>query len=112
MSEDKTEVLGNEEPTEELEAQKAPTTNPMLEAILARMNEGFAEINQRFDGIDKRFDGVDKRFDGVENELREQRKAIHSLERRFDVYTQDLLKMRGDVLNHESRIEDLERKAS
>jgi hypothetical protein len=98
MSEDKTEVLGNEEPTEELEAQKAPTTNSMLEAILARMNEGFAEINQRFDGI--------------ENELREQQKAIRSLERRFDVYTQDLLKMRGDVLNHESRIEDLERKAS
>jgi archaellum component FlaC len=105
MSEDKTPVLGNEEPTEELEAQKAPTTNPMLEAILARMNEGFAEINQRFDG-------VDKRLDGIENELREQQKAIRSLERRFDVYTQDLLKLRGDVLNHESRIEDLERKAS
>jgi hypothetical protein len=65
MSEDKTEISGNNEPTEELEAQKAPTTTIMLEVILARMNEGFAEINQRFDA-------VEKRFDGVENESREQ----------------------------------------
>lgn len=98
MSEDETKISGNDEPTEELEAQKASTTNPMLEAILARMNEGFAELNRR--------------FDGVESELREQRKSIHSLERRFDVYTQDLLKMCGDGLNHENRIEDIERQAS
>jgi hypothetical protein len=52
MSEDKTEISGNNEPTEELEAQKAPTTTIMLEVILARMNEGFAEINQRFDAVE------------------------------------------------------------
>ena len=84
MSEDKTKILGDEEPTEELETEKAPTTNMMVETLFLEVREGFARVE----------------------------KAIHSLERRFDVYTQDLIKMRGDVLNHENRLEDLERKAS
>jgi chromosome segregation ATPase len=98
MNEDETKVLDSDEPTEALEPQKAPTTQPMLQEILARINDGFA--------------GMDQRLAAIEGEMREQRKAIHSLERRFDVYTQDLLKIRGDVLNHENRLEDLERKAS
>jgi hypothetical protein len=52
MSEDKTEISGNEEPTEDLLTQKAATTNPRLEAILARMNEGFAELNTKFNTLE------------------------------------------------------------
>jgi hypothetical protein len=67
MGEDKTKNLGNTDPTEELEASKAPTTNPMLEAIFARVNaigedvSSFrSEVNARFDKIDSRLETVEK----------------------------------------------------
>ena len=46
MTENKIEVSGNDDPTIEIEAQKAPTTQPMLKEILEEMRAFRAEANQ------------------------------------------------------------------
>ena len=58
------------------------------------------------------FRKVNERFDGLEAEVASLRQAVRSLERRFDIYTEDLLRLRGDVKNHEKGLEELEFKAS
>src|SRR5436190_4517804 len=109
MSEDKTEIPGNEEPTEVLEAQKAPTTQPMLKEILERMNEGFAAINSEVAAInskvDEGFSRMEARFDSLE-------RRMSALERKFDVLTIESMNVKTSVFDHEKRLEDLERKAS
>ena len=92
MSEDQTKFLNEDD------KQKAPTTEPMLEAILARLNDltakmetGFAEIKERLTALEK---------------------AVHKLERKFDVFSIESMKIKADVLDVVNRVEDLERKAS
>jgi hypothetical protein len=109
MSDDKTNAPGNIETTEELEAQKAKTTNPMLEAILAKVNdlavnmtdlaanmsEGFARVNARLDKVESRLDRIEK--DNRESK-RNQR-----------VFQDQLLEIQGKQRDME---EDLDRLAS
>jgi len=87
-----------EERTEPLATEKAGTTQPMLKEILERVNEGFAQMNTRFTTL--------------EVEMRDVKKALHALERRFDVFTIELNKSKADVWELENRLEELERKAS
>jgi len=91
------EPMNPDEPTVDL-SKAAPKTTPVLEQILERINS-LAE-----DFVDFR-DEIRQRLSALET-------ATRSLERRFDIYTEDLMRMRGDVKNHEKRLEEVERKAS
>jgi chromosome segregation ATPase len=102
MSDDKTEISGNIETTEELEAQKAKTTNPMLEAILAKVNdltanvndlavnmsEGFARVDARLDKVENRLDKIESRLDRIEKDNRESK-------RNQRVFQDQLLEIQG-----------------
>jgi peptidoglycan hydrolase CwlO-like protein len=126
MSEDKKKILGDEEPTEELEAQKARTTNPMLEAILAKVNDLSGKVDD-LSGKVNDIDGKVNDIDGKVNDLAETvgqgfakmetrfnavERRLHTLERKFDVFTIENVNVKASVLDHENRLEDLERKAS
>jgi hypothetical protein len=93
MSKDLTEILGNEEPTVELEIPKVPDTKPMLEMILARMNEGFTEMREGFAVVNSRLDTVEK--------------DIKEIKRNQRVFNNQLLAIEGRLTD----LED-ERKAS
>jgi hypothetical protein len=91
----------NEETSEELEAGPAPAESPIMEQVLAGLNALREEVSFMREDLAL-----------VRSELRDVKNALRSLERRFDVYTQDLMRIRGDVLNHENRLEEIERKTS
>lgn len=109
MGEDKTKILGDEGSTEELVAQKAATTNPLLEAILARMNQSFAELDTKFVELDKKFNEgfaeLNRKVDALTLEVRE----IKGYQR---VFNDQLLRVQSLLMNHEERLLNLERKAS
>ena len=98
MGEDETKILGDEEPVEESEMQKAPTTQPMLKEILEEIRNGFGAVNQRLDGFETRLNRIENRLETLENDTREMRRSQRSIQRQ--------------QLDMEDRIEDLERKAS
>jgi chromosome segregation ATPase len=126
MSEDKTKILGDEEPTEDLAAQKAATTNPMLEAILARMNEGFAQIDTKFAEFDTKFAEFDTKFAELNTKVAELNTKVAELNTKVDMLTSDvreikgyqrvfndqLLRVQSHLFEHEERLNNLERKAS
>jgi hypothetical protein len=84
MGEDNTKILPNDE-------NKAPTTEPMLEAILAKVNEGFARMEARFDTIEK---------------------DVRDIKRNQRVLNEQMLNLQGSQLDLEDRVDVLERKAS
>jgi septation ring formation regulator EzrA len=102
MSEDKTEIPGNEEPTEGLEPSKAPTTNPMLEAILAKVNAIGEDLSGFRSDVNARFSKVDSRLDTIEKDIKE-------IKRNQRVFHNQLLVVEGKQLEIE---EELERRAS
>jgi septation ring formation regulator EzrA len=102
MSEDKTEISGNEESTEGLETQKAPTTNPMLEAILAKVNAIGEDLSGFRNDVNARFSKVDSRLDTIEKDIKE-------IKRNQRVFHNQLLVVEGKQLEIE---EELERRAS
>jgi hypothetical protein len=62
--------------------------------------------------VDARLKDTRPIWEGVLTELKEQRKVLQSLERRFDIFAIESSKIKGDVLDILTRVEDLERKAS
>jgi uncharacterized phage infection (PIP) family protein YhgE len=141
MSEDKTEISGNQEPTEELEVSKVSDTKPMLKEILAEMREGFVQLNAKVDEVkegfvqlnakvdevkegftqlnakvDEGFARINSRIDAVETELAEFRletgKNYRDIDRKFTVLNNQILKAHSDILDHENRLDNVERKAS
>ena len=98
MSEDKTRILGDEEPTQEQEDKKAATTNPMLEAILAKLNSLAERVDEGFARVDSRFDAIEKR--------------MGTIERKFSVLAIESIDIKAIALDHETRLVELERKAS
>jgi flagellar motility protein MotE (MotC chaperone) len=99
------EPMNTDEPTKDLKDPQEYETKPILAAILERVNaiaDELAAFRQE----------TNTRLDALESEMRDVKKNLRSLERRFDIFNQDLNRIRGDMLDHENRIEDLERKAS
>lgn len=99
------EPMNTDEPTKDLKEPQEYETKPILAAILERVNaigDELAAFRQE----------TKTRLDALESEMRDVKKNLRSLERRFDIFNQDLNRIRGDMLDHENRIEDLERKAS
>jgi hypothetical protein len=59
MSNDETKLLPEGQ-------DKTPTTQPLLEAILAKVEDGFSTMNVRFAGIEGRLDKIEGRLDRIE----------------------------------------------
>ena len=91
MSNDETKVLPEGQ-------DKAPTTKPMLEAILAKVDDGFATMNARFDKVETRFDKVEKELRAIKRDQR-------------TVYDQ-FLDLKGLHRELDERVAKLEDKAS
>ena len=123
----------NDDQTKNLANENVPTTQPMLKEILERMNDGFAEVNTRLDRVDGRLEKIDShlekvdgrlekidghlekvdgRLEAVEKRLEAAERELKSLNKRFDIFTIDLGKVRGDVYDLDKRVEPLEKKAS
>jgi hypothetical protein len=98
MSEDTTNILSNEE-------SKAPATNPMLEAILAKVNDLVTRVDEGFAQVDSRFAEVNARIDGLTTEMKE-------VKRNQRVFNDQLLNLQGSQREIEDRLDDHERKAS
>ncbi|MBI3652220.1 MAG: hypothetical protein HY231_14460 [Acidobacteria bacterium] len=107
MSEDQTKILDSEKdaPDEAVASAKAQTTNPMLEAILARVTDGFV--------------GVNKRLDTLEIEVGELRRDIRRIDLSIDKLHLSHYESRSEIVELrlkqrelEVRIDNLERKAS
>jgi hypothetical protein len=66
MSDEETKILPNEQ-------GNAPTTQPMLEAILAQVKEGFAEVNSKLGALSAELAAfrleTDKNFRTVNNKF-------------------------------------------
>ena len=92
--EDETELL-SEDDQGSSDQDKAPTTKPMLEAILAEVRAGFAEVNQRLAALETAM------RDGFDN-----------TDRRLGVLSDDINKLRADAVKYNKRLDELERKAS
>jgi hypothetical protein len=109
MSEDKIEIPGNEEPTEGLEPSKAPTTQIMLEAVLARMNEGFAELKADIAQLNARVGGIESDLHQFRLETAKNFEIVHS---KFNLINERVLEVEAVQKVTTKHIEDLERKAS
>jgi hypothetical protein len=93
--EDETKVLSDEDQSKD-SSDKAPTTQPMLKEILARVEAGFAEVNER----------ISAGFAEVNDHLRK-------IDRRLGVLSDDVNRLRADSADYENRLKTLEdRKAS
>jgi chromosome segregation ATPase len=123
MSEDKAEITGNNDLTEELEVQKAPTTQVMLEAVLGRMNEGFAEIRADIAQLKDRVGGIESTVGGIESTLHELRaemaafredtaKNFNKVNNKFSLINDRILDVEASQKMTAKQVEELERKAS
>ncbi|MBI3652519.1 MAG: hypothetical protein HY231_15975 [Acidobacteria bacterium] len=124
MSEDETKIL-KEESEDSPAIQKAPTTHPMLEAILARVvdlsdafhafrdevNEKFDQVNEKFNQVNGKFDQVNGKFDQVKTKLDTLTVEVREMKRNQRIFHEDLLKLQGANHDLEDRVDDLERKA-
>ena len=112
MSEDKTKILPNDD-------NKAPTTEPMLETILAKMTEEFANVHQEFANVHQEFANVHQEFANVHQEIASLRRDVRRIDIRFDDTESSFYASRSEVVSIrqkqkelEDRLEGLERKAS
>ena len=109
-----------------------PDGRSFEERVFARfdaMDARFSAVDARFDVIDRRFDAVDARLAGLDGrvqalqakafdtkpiwehalaEILEVRKGVEDLNRKFDVLTLDVMKVRADQRRVEKRMDDLE----
>jgi hypothetical protein len=79
-----------------LEAQGANTTRPLLNQLIQEMIETRETLTARTDAMDARFDAVEKQ--------------LRSIGRRFEVFSEDHMRMRADVRDFDERLSDLERR--
>jgi archaellum component FlaC len=89
---------------------KAPTTKPMLEAILAKVDDGFTAMNTRFAGMDGRFDKVEARLEKIETRLEKIEKEIRDVKRTQRTVNDHLLDLQGGYRELDERVGDLESK--
>jgi hypothetical protein len=102
MSEDKTKVLGNEEPTEELASPQKFDTTPVLPDILAEMRQGFEKVETGLNALS--VEGA-QNFIALQHELRR-------INKRLDVMSADMQQLRTDQKITDDRLDEIERKAS
>jgi hypothetical protein len=82
MSDDKTEISGNDDPTVEIEVPTAPTTNMMIETLLLEVRQFRAETSKRFDGIEQKINILNERILDLDAKQRQQELRLLDLERK------------------------------
>jgi outer membrane murein-binding lipoprotein Lpp len=105
MSEDTTQELPNDD-------NQAPTTKPMLEAILAKVNELSITVNELSTTVNELSTKVNELSTKVNEGFSEMRLELRKVNKRLDVMSADHQRIRTDQSILEDRVEDLERKAS
>jgi phage-related tail protein len=91
MSNDETKSLPEGE-------DKAPNTKPMLEAILAKVDDGFTTMNARFDKIETRLEKIEK--------------EVRDVKRTQRTVNDHLLDLQGSYRELDERVGDLESKTT
>jgi len=120
MSEDRTRELSDNRSFEERVFAR-------FDSIDAR----FATVDTRFDAMDTRFDAVDARLAGLDTrvqaleakaydtkpiweralaEILNVKERLENVERKFDVFIQDMMQLRGDQRRVESQFDALKSK--
>jgi chromosome segregation ATPase len=75
---------------------RARETRPLLDQIIKEMVETRERLTARMDAMDTRFDAVEKQ--------------LRSIDRRFEVFSEDHMRMRADIRDFNERMTDLERR--
>lgn len=99
MNNDETKVLPEGQ-------DKAPTTQPMLEAILAKVDDGFAAMNLRFDGLENRMERMENRMEKMENRFDRLEKEFRGIKRDQRTVNDRLLDLQGLHRELEERVDE------
>ena len=67
-----------------------PITEPTIETVLER-------LNQLGNSLTGRLDTIKAAVSGIHQEIRELRQDVHKVERRVEVLSIDVVKLRGDM---------------
>ena len=96
--------------------------NARFDAMETRFENRFNAIDKRFDGVDARLDSLDVRVKALEAkaldtkpiweralvEILEVKKGVEDFNRKLDVLTLDVMKVRADQRRVEKRMDELE----
>ena len=80
-----------------------------LDQILSLVQSIDARLTTLEEKVDVRLKETRPIWEGVLVELKEHRKVLQSLERRFDIFAIESNKVKGDLLGILNRVEDLEK---
>ena len=80
-----------------------------LDQILSLVQSIDARLTTLEEKVDVRLKATRPIWEGVLVELKEHRKVLQSLERRFDIFAIESNKVKGDLLGILNRVEDLEK---
>ena len=94
------------------------STQPMLNAILERINELDAKFTHQLNELDAKFtrelEAIRGEVVAIRSEMAAQNaildKHFRSIEKRLDVISSDLIKLRADIRDMDERVERLELK--
>src|SRR5438105_2629174 len=98
-------MANTDEPTKDLKEPQAYETQPIMNAILERLNDGFADMKAQFAQVTSRLDALEKSVNALE-------KTVASLNRKFDVLAIESVTAKSELLGVKNRLDDLEQKAS
>ena len=79
-------------------------TRPIWEQVLSRLDR----IEARLDSIEARLDSIEARLDKIEARLGRVESDVYSLNRKFRVFTDDMLKVQDKQEDLEERVSKLE----
>ena len=102
--------------------RRLQATRPIWEQVLSRLDGVDARLNSiearldrieaRLDSIEVRLDSIEARLDKIEARLDKVESEVYSLNRKFRVFTDDMLKVQDKQEDIEERVTKLEPKAT
>ena len=81
-------------------------TKPTIETVLERINELGTKLDTRIDGLETRMAGLETAVTELRDEMRQ---GFYEMERRIDVISIDMNKLRSDLRFMDARIDKLEK---
>ena len=105
--------MSNDDPTRRVDEESPPTppTQPTIDTVLQRIHELGTRLEQKIDQSEERLSTrIDKLEQGLNNLQQDTNKNFRSLERRLEVISVEIIKLRADMRDLESRIDPLEAK--
>jgi chromosome segregation ATPase len=100
------DLMSNDDPTRRMgeELSATPPTQPTIETVLQRIQELGTRLEQKIEQSEER---LSTRMDNLQQEMN---KNFRGVERRLDVFSVDINKLRADMRDLESSIGQLEAK--